>query len=129
MKRSCYPERAGDTEIARDRVQASVAVEIEILAGVEYVESGDPESDGGGEEQDAGIERAANGDPGSGGGNAKRESKNQMRPAGESFGVGIKEQDGERHGREPEREAIELCCGKNKDGAGDDYEGRDECGG
>jgi len=122
------PESAGDADEAGDGVEAGVAVELEILAGVEDVEAGDPEGDGGGKKKDARVERAANGDPGSGGRDAESEAEHEVRPAGEAFGVGIKEQHCERDRREPEREAIQLSCGENEDGAGDDDEGRDEGG-
>jgi len=40
-----------------------------------------------------------------------------VRPAGEAFGVGIKEKNGERDRREPEGEAIQLSGSENEDGA------------
>ena len=61
------PEGAGDAEVARDGVESGVAVEVEILTGVEDVEAGNPEGDGGGKNKDAGVEGAADGDPGGGG--------------------------------------------------------------
>ena len=88
------PEGMVDAEVAGDGVESGVAVEIEILTGVEDVEAGDPEGDGGGKNKDAGVEGATNGDPGSGGGDAESESEYEVRPAGEALGVGIKEQDG-----------------------------------
>ena len=120
------PEGAGDADVAGDGMEAGVAVEIEILAGVEDVEACDPEGDGGGEKKDAKVERAANGDPCGGGCDAEGESENEMRPASEAFGVGVKEQNGERDRREPEGEAIQLRRGEDEDGAGDDDERGDE---
>src|SRR5271166_3310603 len=49
-----------------------------------------------------------------------------MRKAREALGVGVEQQDGERDGREPEGEAIQLGSGQNEDGAGDNDEGRDK---
>jgi hypothetical protein len=122
------PEGAGYSQVAGDGVESGVAVEVEILAGVEDVEAGDPEGDGGGENKDARVEGAANGDPGGGGRHAEGEAEHEMRPAGEALGVGIKEQDREGDRREPEREAIQLGGGENKDGAGDDHKSCDEGG-
>src|ERR1700734_3837084 len=102
------PERVGDADVARDGVEAGIAVELEILAGVEDIEACDPEGDGGGEEQDARIEGAANGDPCGGRCYAECEAKYEVRPARETFGIGIEEQDGKSDRREPEREAIQL---------------------
>ncbi len=114
------PESAGDAEVAGDGVEVGVAVEIEILTGVEDVEAGDPEGDGGGENKDARVEGTADGDPGGGGRYAEGETKHEVRPAREALGVGVEEQDGEGNGREPERKAIQLRGGENEDGAGDD---------
>jgi hypothetical protein len=122
------PESAGDADVAGDGVESGVAVELEILAGVEDVEAGDPEGDGGGEQKDARVEGAANGDPGSGRRYAESESEHEVRPAREALGVGIEEQDGKSNRGEPEGEAIQLGCGENEDGAGDDDEGGDEGG-
>ena len=58
--------------------------------------------------------------------NERKEAK--MGPAGEALGVGVEQQDGQRHGRKPEREAIQLSGGENKDGAGNDDEAGDERG-
>ena len=68
------PERAGDADVARDGVEPGTAVEIEILAGVEDVETSDPEGDGGGENKNARIEGTANGDPGGSGRDARASS-------------------------------------------------------
>ena len=122
------PESAGDADVARDGVEAGVAVELEILAGVEDVETGDPESDGGGEKKDARIEGAANGDPGGGRGDAEGETEHEMRPAGEALGVGVEEQHGKCDRGKPEGEAIQLGGGENEDGGGNDDKGGDECG-
>jgi hypothetical protein len=115
--------------VAGNGVKSGVTVELDILAGVEDVETCDPECDGGGEEKDAGIEGAANGDPGGGGRDAETESENEVRPAGETLGVGVEQQDGESDWREPEREAIQLSGSENEDGAGDNDESGDEGGG
>ena len=122
------PESAGDAEVAGDGVESGTAVEIEILAGVEDVETSDPEGDGGGENKDARIERAANGDPGGSGRHAEGETEHEVRPAGEALGVGIKKQDGQGDRGKPEREAIQLSCGENEDGARDDDKGGNEGG-
>ncbi len=122
------PEGAADADVAWDGVESGVAVEVEILAGVDNVEAGDPEGDGGGKKKDARVEGAANGDPGGGGRYAESESEHEVRPAREAFGVGVEEQHGKGDGGEPEREAIQLGCGENEDGAGDNDESGDEGG-
>jgi len=72
------PESGGDADVAGDGVESGVAVEVEILAGIEDIESCDPEGDGGGEQQDARVEGAAHGDPCGGWGDAESEAENQM---------------------------------------------------
>ena len=78
MKTSRDPKRLLNAEIARDGVQSGLAVEVEILTGVENIEAGAPESDRGGKQQDARIERAADGDPCRGG----RDSQSETRAPG-----------------------------------------------
>ena len=56
MKSSRDPESGRDSDVAGDGVQFGVAVELEILARVEDVEAGDPESNSRGEQQDARVE-------------------------------------------------------------------------
>src|SRR6266404_1701599 len=110
MKQAGDPKRLADTAVAWNRVQASLQVEVEVLAGIEHVETGDPESDCRGEEQDVRVERAANGDPGGSRGDTKGESQNEVRPARPALGVRVEQQDGQRYWREQEREMIQLPC-------------------
>ena len=122
------PESGGDADVAGDGVQSGVAVVVGILAGVEDIESCDPEGDGGGEQEDARVERAADGDPCGGWGDAESESENEMREACEAFGIGVEQQHGERDRGKPEGEAIQLRSGQDEDPAGNDDESGDECG-
>lgn len=91
MKGARDPEGGTDSDVARDGVQAGGAVEFKVLAGVEDIEAGDPEGDGGGEEQDARVEGAADGDPCGGGCDAERETQHKMGETGETFGVGVEQ--------------------------------------
>ena len=100
-------------------MEAGGFVEFDVLAGVENVESADPERDGGAEDQHARVERATNGDPCGGGRDAESEAEDKVGRGGESFCEGIEEQDGERDGGEFERERIQLPCGE------DQYRGSD----
>src|SRR5579863_4423539 len=102
MKTSRDPQRLVDAKIARNRVQPGSFVKVEILASVKHIEAGAPEGDGGSQQQDARIERAADGDPGSGRRYPHGESQNQMRPASESFGVGVEQNHSQREGRKDE---------------------------
>src|SRR5580658_8864100 len=113
------PESSGDTDVAGDGVESGDAVEIEILAGVEDIESGDPEGDGGGEEQDARVERTADGDPGGGRGDTECEAQHQVRETREALGVGVEQQHGKRDRGKPEGEAIQLRGSEDEDDAGD----------
>ena len=103
-------------------MQAGLAVEFVVLAGVENVEAAHPKCNGCSQKQDARIERAADGDPGRGRGDAQRESQNQMGPARESLGVGVEQDDGQGHRRKLEREMVELRGREDEDGAGGDDE-------
>ena len=122
------PKSGADADVARNRVESGVTIKFEILTGVKDVEAGDPEGNGGGEEQDARVEGAADGDPGGGWGNPESEAENEMGKAGEALGIGIKQQNGECDGREPEREAIQLPSGQDKNGAGNDDKSGDKGG-
>ncbi len=119
-------ERPADSEVAWNRVEAGLAVEIVVLAGVENVETSDPEGDRRSEQKDARVERAADGDPSGGRGNAQGESEDQVRPASEAFCVGIEKDNCEGYGREDEAEAVQLRSCQDKDGAGSHDEGGDE---
>lgn len=91
MEGACDPKSGADADVARDGVKAGVTVEFEILTGIEDIEAGDPEGDGGGEEQDAWVEGAADGDPCGGWCDAERETQYKMGETGETFGVGIEQ--------------------------------------
>jgi len=85
------PHRGADAEVARDGVQSGIAIEVEVLAGIEDVETGDPEGDGGGEQKDARVKRAANRDPGGGRCDAQSETQDEMGETGEALGIGIEQ--------------------------------------
>src|SRR5581483_7215747 len=101
-------------------MQPGLGIELEILTGIQNIESAHPEHHCRGEQQDARIERGSNRDPRSSGGDSERESKNKMRPAGESFRVGVQQQDSEREGAEKEREMVQLPGSEDENRAGDD---------
>src|ERR1017187_4166864 len=122
------PESGGDADVAGGGGGSGGAGEIEILAGGEEIESGDPEGNGGGEQKDARVEGAAHGDPCSGRSDAESEAENEMGQTGEALCVGVEQQHGECDGREPKGEAIQLRGGQDEDGAGYDDEGGHERG-
>ena len=76
----------------------SARIEVVILAGVDDVEAGGPEGDGGGEPENSRIERAAHGDPGGGRRDAQAEAQHQVRERGEALGERIEEDDAEATG-------------------------------
>src|ERR1017187_4499607 len=88
-----------------------------ILTGVDHVESADPERYRGGEQQNPRIERPANRNPRGSRSNAERKSEKQMRPARESFAVGIQKYHRQRHRRKHQRQAVQLGSGKHKNSA------------
>ena len=98
MKNPGDRQGATDSEIARDGMQSSVAIEFVVLAGVEHVETCDPEGNGRGEQQDAEIERAAHGDPRGSWSDTQGKAQNEMRPARDALAVGVEQQDGEGYG-------------------------------
>ena len=122
------PKSSADARVARDGVESGTAVKFEILAGIEHIKSGNPEGDGGGEEKDARIEGATNGNPRGGRCDAEGKAENEMRKAGETLGIGIKQQNRKRDWRKPEGEAIELQSSENEERAGDDDKCSDEGG-
>ena len=94
MEGTSDPERGGNADVARDGVKSGVAIEFKILTRVEDIESGNPEGDGSGEQQDARIECTANGDPCGSGCNAQSETKNKMGKTCKALGIGVKKQNG-----------------------------------
>ena len=95
MKKASDPQRASDTEAARDAEQAFMTIEIKILASVDDIETSGPKHDSGSQPQDTRIERTAHSDPGGCGRDAQAEAEHQMGKGGEAFAEGIKKQDGE----------------------------------
>src|ERR1700683_1077900 len=67
------PEGCRDADGLGQAVKASGAVVFDVLTGIKNVKAADPQSDGGGEHEDAGVERAADGNPGCRGGEPQRE--------------------------------------------------------
>jgi hypothetical protein len=106
MEDTRNPKRRADANVARNGMEIRVAIKFEILAGVEDVEAGHPESDGCGKQQDARIERTANRDPCGGWSNAQSDAEHQVRKSREALGIGIDQYDGESDRREPKREAV-----------------------
>src|SRR5882672_3334264 len=103
-----------------------VPVELIVLAGIDHVETSDPKSHRRSEQQDSGIKRATYRDPRGRWSDPECESKYEMRPAGDSLGIGVDQYDGERDRREQERQAIELRGRKNKDPTGNDHKRTDK---
>lgn len=91
------PKSRSNTDVAGNGVESGVAIELEILTSIENIKAGDPEGDGRGEQQDTRVEGPADGDPCGGRSNAESEAQDEMREARESLGVGVKQQDGQRH--------------------------------
>src|SRR5579864_8338501 len=115
MKEAGDKQGTSNPDVARDGVEVRLAVKFVVLAGVENVEASDPKRDGGSKQQDARVERAADGDPRRGGCDAERESENEMRPAREALGVGVKQKNGQRERREDQRQMVQLRRRENKD--------------
>ena len=90
IARAMISERA-HAESFRNAEQIHAPIEINILAGIDHVESANPQCDGGAENQHSRIERAGDGDPCRGGRNSQTKSENDVRPRSESLRVRIKE--------------------------------------
>ena len=82
-------QRFRDAKDLRDTEQLRFAVEIEILAGVDDVESGGPCGHGGGKPENSRIERTAYRNPGCRGRYAQREAQHHVRKMREAFGERI----------------------------------------
>ena len=59
-------------------MQSGIAIEIDILTGVEHVEAADPKCYGCREQQNAGIERAAHGNPRRGWSDSERKTQHHV---------------------------------------------------
>ena len=80
---------AGNSEETRDGMEIAGDVVTIVLAAIENVKPCAPEHDGGGDDQHARIQGSAHRNPGGGRGNAHGETEKQVRPAGETLGVGV----------------------------------------
>src|SRR6266581_786975 len=89
MHNACDPERSGDAETLRNRVETRAAVELHVLAGVQHVEATDPECHSGAENQHSRVEAAGDRDPRRCRRNAQARTKDEMRPRRETFGVRV----------------------------------------
>lgn len=109
------PEGSADAEALGDAMEAAFDVEGVVLAGIDDVEAGGPEGDGGGEPENARVERTLHGDPCGGGGNAEREAEHQVREVREAFGVAVEHHDGEGERREFQAQRVEGGGGGEED--------------
>src|SRR5215469_3946394 len=128
MKSAGDPEGARNSGMPRDRVQPGLFVEVVILTGIEHVKTADPEGYSRGKQKHTEIVGATDRDPGGGGSDTEGESEEEMRPAREAFGVGVEQDHGERHWRQPEGEAVEPGGGEDKNSARDQNEHSHETG-
>ena len=108
-------QRAGYAQPSRQAEQAGFGIELVILAGVDDIEAGRPEGDGGGKPKNADIERSAHGDPGGGGRDPQGESQNQVRKGGEALGKRISEDDAQRDRGQAEAQRVQLARGQDED--------------
>src|SRR2546427_5014882 len=83
------PEGSGDAETLRNRVETCAAVELHILAGIEHIETADPECYGGAEKQHARVEAARDRGPSRRRGNAPARTEGQRRPRREAVGLRV----------------------------------------
>ncbi len=89
-------KRGGNAEALRKGMDAHAAVKINILTGVNQVESSHPEGHGGAQQQHTQTDVVAQGNPGGDGSKAVRDPQHQVREQSEALGVGVEEQDGNR---------------------------------
>ena len=122
-------EGSGDSEGARDGVEAAGNVVAVVLTAIENVETSAPEHYRSGHDQDAGIEGSANRDPGGSGSDAHGEAEKQVRPASESLGVGVGADDDEGQRRKIKSERIQHPGGEEEQRRSRDSEAEDEAAG
>src|SRR5689334_19600391 len=89
-------------------MQSSLSVKIAILAAVKNIEPTHPKGYGSSQQQNSRIKRTAYGDPCSGEGNPESNTQHKMRPTGESFGIGIQQQNRKSDRRQEKSEPVEL---------------------
>src|SRR5215468_8328592 len=129
METSCHPECATYTEIAWNRVQSCLPVEVIILARVKDIKTCHPEGDGCCQQQNAGVQAASYRDPGSRRGNPQRKPQHHVRPSGHPLRIGVEQQDEKGNWRKHERETIQLARRQYEYSARHHDEGYDEGGG
>src|SRR5688500_10232012 len=97
-------------------MQALSAVEVVVLAGVEYVEPGRPEHDDEREQEwHRTVERAADSNPCAGRGNCQAPTQCQMGQHRPPLRIRIEKYACEGYRREDERQSIEHCSGGEED--------------
>ncbi len=96
-------------------MEAAFDVEGVVLAGIDDVEAGGPEGDGGGEPENARVERTLHGDPCGGGAMPSERPEHQVREVREAFGVAVEHHDGEGERREFQAQRVEGGGGGEED--------------
>src|SRR4051812_3476209 len=78
-------QRARDAELNRYRPQPMRAIEVEILTGIEHIESADPSPDRGCKQPGLNSSSATGGEPSADGRNSHREPEEELRVMREAF--------------------------------------------
>ena len=100
-------ERGGDAEARGDGVEPLRAVHLDVLAGVDQVESRDPHRQREPEEERGRLERPADGDPAAGRRHPVREPEDPVRRPREALGVGVADQEDERERRQGDAQRVQ----------------------
>ena len=108
-------EDAALAEPGRPRVQALLAVVLEVEERVEEVEAGDPERDGPAERPRLPGEVTGHGDPRSHRRQPERGSEPEMAGPGDALQIGVDDEEDDRDRPEPAHDRVELEDGDEED--------------
>ena len=134
MERHADRERRAQRKPLRNGVQAVRAVVVGVLQGIDDVESPAPRQHEQRQHARLPVETPRQGDVGTDGRDRERQPQHQMRRPGEAFAIAVTHDDGQRHGRQQRRQAVDRRSARHEEQSVDRDErqrpaGRDHAGG
>src|SRR5436190_20344977 len=114
MKKLRELQRARDAEAHDERVQPLASIELEILGGVNEIETRHPTENAGAEQQRSQSKPASRGDPRSRRRDGERQPEEKMARRGKALRQGIKKYDSEGERREHESGTSDRSRGSKK---------------
>src|SRR5438445_11017146 len=126
MEKLRDPQTGGETESNHQRMQPFIPIEVVILSGIDQIKSSHPTNDSKGKDERRKFHPACLRDPGRDRRNPERETKKKVCCVSKMFGKRVDKNDAKRDRRKRERQPIDICSKKNKNGAAEDETNENE---